>query len=61
VCFQEAPYEIPEADPAPSWPEYGVVKFDNYQTKYREGLDLVSFLKTFFFVSNPLAEFVRVL
>ena len=39
--FQEAPFEIPEADPAPTWPEYGVVKFDNYQTRYRESLDLV--------------------
>ena len=28
---QEAPFEIPEADPPPTWPEYGVVKFDNYQ------------------------------
>jgi len=38
---QEAPFEIPEADPPPTWPEYGVVKFDNYQTRYREGLELV--------------------
>ena len=30
-CSQEAPFEIPEADPPPTWPEYGVVKFDNYQ------------------------------
>jgi len=38
---QEAPYELPENNPPESWPENGVVKFDNYQTRYREGLDLV--------------------
>ncbi|TRY61972.1 hypothetical protein TCAL_10708 [Tigriopus californicus] len=38
---QEAPLEIPEQDPPPEWPQYGVVKFDNYQTRYRDGLDLV--------------------
>ncbi len=29
--LKEAPYEIPENDPPPSWPEYGVVKFDDYR------------------------------
>lgn len=38
---QEAPFEIPEQDPPKEWPQYGVVKFENYQTRYREGLDLV--------------------
>ena len=38
---QEAPYEIPEQDPPPEWPQYGAVTFENYQTRYREGLDLV--------------------
>ena len=38
---QEAPFEVPENDPGSEWPEHGVVKFDNYQTRYREGLDLV--------------------
>ena len=38
---QEAPYELPDQDPPKDWPQYGVVKFDNYQTRYREGLDLV--------------------
>merc|ERR1711936_580852 len=38
---QEAPFEVPENDPGNDWPENGVVKFDNYQTRYREGLDLV--------------------
>ena len=27
--------------PGEAWPEHGVVKFDNYQTRYRERLDLV--------------------
>lgn len=38
---QEAPYSIPEQDPPTEWPQYGVIKFDNYQLRYREGLDLV--------------------
>merc|ERR1711976_95598 len=38
---QEAPYEIPDQDPSKDWPAYGVVKFENYQTRYRQGLDLV--------------------
>ena len=38
---EEAPLEIPEQDPPKEWPAYGVVKFDNYQTRYRAGLDLV--------------------
>ena len=38
---QEAPFDIPENDPEPEWPEHGEVRFDNYQTRYREGLDLV--------------------
>ena len=38
---QEAPFEIPAQDPPPEWPQYGAVTFENYQTRYREGLDLV--------------------
>jgi ATP-binding cassette subfamily C (CFTR/MRP) protein 1 len=38
---QEAPHDIPEQDPPKEWPQYGVVRFENYQTRYREGLDLV--------------------
>ena len=38
---QEAPFDIPENDPEPEWPEHGEVQFANYQTRYREGLDLV--------------------
>jgi len=38
---QEAAFDVPENDPGQEWPEHGVIKFDNYQTRYREGLDLV--------------------
>jgi len=38
---QEAPYAIEGSSVAKSWPQYGVVKFDHYKTRYREGLDLV--------------------
>ena len=37
---QEAPYEMPN-DPSDGWPNHGVIQFENYQTRYREGLDLV--------------------
>ncbi len=32
---------MPGQDPPDSWPEHGVVEFSGYQTRYREGLDLV--------------------
>ena len=38
---QEAPYEVEGSNVPKEWPEYGVVKFDHYKTRYREGLDLV--------------------
>jgi len=38
---EEAPLKMPGQDPPKEWPQYGVVKFDNYQTRYRPGLDLV--------------------
>ena len=38
---QEAPWEIPSTKPQKDWPEEGVVKFNNFGTRYREGLDLV--------------------
>lgn len=38
---EEAPLEMPGQDPPKEWPEYGVVKFQDYQTRYRPGLDLV--------------------
>jgi ATP-binding cassette subfamily C (CFTR/MRP) protein 1 len=38
---QEAPFFMPEQDPDKSWPQYGHVKFNDYQMRYRPGLDLV--------------------
>ena len=38
---QEAPYEIEHNEVPGKWPEHGVVKFDHFQARYREGLDLV--------------------
>ncbi|ODM89209.1 Multidrug resistance-associated protein 1 [Orchesella cincta] len=38
---QEAEWEIPERKPDKEWPEKGLITFDHYQTRYREGLDLV--------------------
>lgn len=37
----ERPSEIPERKPMKEWPANGVIKFDNYSTKYRADLDLV--------------------
>ncbi|CAB3397220.1 unnamed protein product [Caenorhabditis bovis] len=37
----EAAWRIDETAPDKSWPQNGVVKFDQYSTRYREGLDLV--------------------
>ena len=42
--LQEAPFEVPENEPGSEWPEHGVIKLENYQTRYREGLDLITFL-----------------
>lgn len=36
---QEAPWKTVNVDPA--WPQKGVVRFENFQVRYREGLDLV--------------------
>ncbi|XP_076819730.1 multidrug resistance-associated protein 1-like isoform X2 [Clavelina lepadiformis] len=38
---QEAPLIINDNLPAVTWPEFGGIKFVNYSTRYREGLDLV--------------------
>ena len=38
---REAPHFIPQQDPPSSWPKYGSIVMKNYQTRYREGLDLV--------------------
>ncbi|XP_046577436.1 multidrug resistance-associated protein 1-like isoform X2 [Haliotis rubra] len=37
----EPPWNIPERRPNDDWPDAGVVKFLDYSTRYREGLDLV--------------------
>uniref|UniRef100_A0A1I7V336 ABC transmembrane type-1 domain-containing protein n=1 Tax=Caenorhabditis tropicalis TaxID=1561998 RepID=A0A1I7V336_9PELO len=37
----EAPWRIEGSAPPPGWPNKGLVKFDNYSTRYRDGLDLV--------------------
>ncbi|RKP10579.1 multi drug resistance-associated protein MRP [Thamnocephalis sphaerospora] len=43
--YAELPSEAPEIiegkRPSPAWPARGAIKFENYQTRYREGLDLV--------------------
>ena len=54
----QAPWDLPESDPAESWPNSGVVQFKNYSTRYRPGLDLV--LKDVSF-SVASGEMVRVL
>ena len=38
---QEAPWEIPEKKPPPVWPSKGAINFNNYQTRYRDCMDLV--------------------
>ncbi|XP_076307522.1 multidrug resistance-associated protein 1-like isoform X1 [Tachypleus tridentatus] len=37
----EAPWEIESTKPHKLWPSKGMVKFFNYSTRYREGLDMV--------------------
>ncbi|KAL5281110.1 ABCC2.2 family protein [Megaselia abdita] len=38
---QEAAWDIENTNPSKHWPEQGVVKFEDYKVRYREGLDLV--------------------
>lgn len=38
---QEAPWKLANVSVNKEWPETGKVEFDNYQVRYREGLDLV--------------------
>ena len=38
---QEAPLEMPGQDPPPEWPQRGHVRFEDFQVRYRPGLDLV--------------------
>ncbi|KAI1299647.1 ATP-binding cassette sub-family C member 3 [Halotydeus destructor] len=37
----EAPLEIESTKPEATWPEHGLVEFENYSTRYRDGLDLI--------------------
>jgi ATP-binding cassette, subfamily C (CFTR/MRP), member 1 len=46
---QEAPWKTVDVDP--TWPQKGSVAFDNFQVRYREGLDLV--LRGIDFYVNP--------
>jgi len=39
--LQEAPWDVPTNQPPNSWPDNGQVEFEDYQVRYREGLDLV--------------------
>ena len=41
TVIQEAPQKLPENNPLIDWPRNGVVTFDKYSTRYRDGLDLV--------------------
>ncbi|XP_076338586.1 multidrug resistance-associated protein 1-like isoform X2 [Tachypleus tridentatus] len=41
VLPSEAPWEIEDQKPSKQWPAEGKVSFQNYSTRYREGLDLV--------------------
>ncbi len=39
----EAPPKIPDSDPPAKegWPRSGVIEFKDYETRYRDGMDLV--------------------
>ncbi|RIA93900.1 ATP-binding cassette transporter 1 [Glomus cerebriforme] len=47
----EAPVIIPDNRPDPTWPQNGLIKYQNYSTRYRQGLELV--LKGVSFIINP--------
>lgn len=38
---QEAAFSVPQVDPLPSWPPEGEIIFQDYATRYRNGMDLV--------------------
>ncbi len=40
---EEAPLFLPGQDPPEDWPQHGVVKFDNYQTRWGRRGDLFCF------------------
>ena len=42
ICLeQESAWDVPDKKPPVNWPERGEIKFLKYQTRYRQGLDLV--------------------
>ncbi|CAB4400795.1 unnamed protein product [Rhizophagus irregularis] len=47
----EAPVVIQDNRPDPTWPQNGLIEYQNYSTRYRQGLELV--LKGVSFVINP--------
>ncbi|RHZ60075.1 hypothetical protein Glove_359g25 [Diversispora epigaea] len=47
----EAPLVIADNRPAPTWPQNGMVEYQNYSTRYRPGLELV--LKGTSFIVKP--------
>lgn len=42
---------IPDSQPSRVWPQQGIVLFDNFQLRYREGLPLV--LRKITFIIKP--------
>jgi ATP-binding cassette subfamily C (CFTR/MRP) protein 1 len=38
---REAPQEIPETKPEPSWPRTGAIRLENYSMRYRKELEPV--------------------
>lgn len=54
---QEAAWELPNENVPKTWPENGVVHFNNFDIRYREGLDLV--LRNLTFTVNG-SEKVRI-
>ena len=49
---------IPESRPSGDWPHQGVVLFDNFQLRYRDGLPLV--LKEISFMIKPAEKVLLV-
>ena len=41
LFMQEASWENGKRSVGKEWPDQGKIQFDNYQVRYREGLDLV--------------------
>ena len=41
LFFSQREWYIDETKPRRGWPDEGMLAFDNYATRYREGLDLV--------------------